>query len=156
MKNYKFKINGNEYSVDIVEIADNKAQVEVNGNAYEVELDMTGVKVPTAPAQPTRPTAAPVAPVAAATAAAPAAAPATAPAPAAGGAGMQVKSPLPGTVLDVMVREGDTVTAGQHIILLEAMKMENNIEAPKAGKITNIRVKQRDAVMEGDVLLTIE
>ena len=145
MKNYKFKINGNEYSVDIVEIADNKAQVEVNGNAYEVELDMTGMKVPTAPAQPTRPTAAPVAPGAAAAAA-----------PAAGGAGMQVKSPLPGTVLDVMVREGDTVTAGQHIILLEAMKMENNIEAPKAGKITNIRVKQRDAVMEGDVLLTIE
>ena len=157
MKNYKFKINGNEYSVDIVEIADNKAQVEVNGKTYEVELDMTGVKVPTAPAQPARPAAAPraAAPVAAA-AAAPAAAPATAPAPAAGGAGMQVKSPLPGTVLDVMVREGDTVTAGQHIILLEAMKMENNIEAPKAGKITNIRVKQRDAVMEGDVLLTIE
>ena len=155
MKNYKFKINGNEYSVDIVEIVDNKAQVEVNGKAYEVELDMTGVKVPTAPAQPTRPAAAPraAAPVAAA---APAAAPTAAPAPAAGGAGMQVKSPLPGTVLDVMVREGDTVTAGQHIILLEAMKMENNIEAPKAGKITNIRVKQRDAVMEGDVLLTIE
>ena len=157
MKNYKFKINGNEYSVDIVEIVDNKAQVEVNGKAYEVELDMTGVKVPAAPAQPARPAAAPraAAPVAAA-AAAPAAAPATAPAPAAGGAGMQVKSPLPGTVLDVMVREGDTVTAGQHIILLEAMKMENNIEAPKAGKVTNIRVKQRDAVMEGDVLLTIE
>ena len=157
MKNYKFKINGNEYSVDIVEIVDNKAQVEVNGKAYEVELDMTGVKVPTAPAQPARPAAAPrvAAPVAAA-AAAPAAAPAATPAPAAGGAGMQVKSPLPGTVLDVMVREGDTVTAGQHIILLEAMKMENNIEAPKAGKITNIRVKQRDAVMEGDILLTIE
>ena len=141
MKNYKFKINGNEYSVDIVEIVDNKAQVEVNGKAYEVELDMTGVKVPAAPAQPARSAAAPRA---------------AAPAPAAGGAGMQVKSPLPGTVLDVMVREGDTVTAGQHIILLEAMKMENNIEAPKAGKVTNIRVKQRDAVMEGDVLLTIE
>ena len=141
MKNYKFKINGNEYSVDIVEIIDNKAQVEVNGKAYEVELDMTNVKVPAAPAQPTRPAAAPRV---------------AAPAPAAGGAGMQVKSPLPGTVLDVMVREGDTVTAGQHIILLEAMKMENNIEAPKAGKVTNIRVKQRDAVMEGDVLLTIE
>lgn len=156
MKNYKFKINGNEYSVDIVEIADNKAQVEVNGKAYEVELDMAGVKVPTAPAQPARPAAVRAAAPVAAAAAAPAAAPAPAPAPAAGGAGMQVKSPLPGTVLDVMVREGDTVTAGQHIILLEAMKMENNIEAPKAGKITNIRVKQRDAVMEGDVLLTIE
>ena len=69
---------------------------------------------------------------------------------------MAVKSPLPGTVLDLFVREGDTVTAGQHLILLEAMKMENNIDAPKAGVVKGIRVKQRDAVMEGDVLLTIE
>lgn len=149
MKNYKFKINGNEYSVDIVNIEENKAQVEVNGKSFEVEMDMTGIKVPVAPK------AAPVA-AAPAAAAAPAVAPASAPAPAAGGAGMQVKSPLPGTVLNIMVREGDTVTAGQHLILLEAMKMENNIDAPKAGRVTNIRVKDRDAVMEGDVLLTIE
>lgn len=147
MKNYKFKINGNEYSVDIVNIEENKAQVEVNGKAYEVEMDMSGIKVPAAPKAAPR-----VAPVAAA--AAPVAAPA--PAPAASGAGMQVKSPLPGTVLNIMVHEGDTVTAGQHLILLEAMKMENNIDAPKAGKVTNIRVKDRDAVMEGDLLLTIE
>ena len=154
MKNYKFKINGNEYSVDIVNIEENKAQVEVNGKAYEVEMDMSGIKVPAAPKAAPR-----VAPVAAAAAAAPvAAAPAAAPAPApaASGAGMQVKSPLPGTVLNIMVHEGDTVTAGQHLILLEAMKMENNIDAPKAGKVTNIRVKGRDAVMEGDLLLTIE
>lgn len=152
MKTYKFKINGKDYSVNIADIEDNKAQVEVNGKAYEVEMDMTGVKVPAAPQLVARPAAAPkAAPVAAA-----AAAPAAAPAPAASGAGMAVKSPLPGTVLSIMVREGDMVTAGQHIILLEAMKMENNIDAPKAGKITNIRVKDRDAVMEGDVLLTIE
>ena len=140
MKTYKFKINGKDYSVNIADIEDNKAQVEVNGKAYEVEMDMTGIKVPAAPQPIARP----------------AAAPAAAPAPAASGAGMAVKSPLPGTVLNIMVREGDTVTAGQHIILLEAMKMENNIDAPKAGKITGIRVKERDAVMEGDVLLTIE
>ena len=157
MKNYKFKINGNEYSVDIVNIEENKAQVEVNGKAYEVEMDMSGIKVPAAPKAAPRvaPVAAAAAPVAAApAAAAPAAAPA--PAPAASGAGMQVKSPLPGTVLNIMVHEGDTVTAGQHLILLEAMKMENNIDAPKACKVTNIRVKDRDAVMEGDLLLTIE
>lgn len=148
MKNYKFKINGNDYSVDIINIEDNKAQVEVNGKAFEVEMDMTGIKVPVAPkaAPVAAPKAAPVA----------AAAPAAAPAPAASGAGMQVKSPLPGTVLNIMVREGDTVTAGQHLILLEAMKMENNIDAPKAGRVTGIRVKDRDAVMEGDLLLTIE
>ncbi len=152
MKTYKFKINGKDYSVNIADIEDNKAQVEVNGKAYEVEMDMTGIKVPAAPQPVARPAAAPkAAPVAAV-----AAAPAAAPAPAASGAGMAVKSPLPGTVLNIMVREGDTVTAGQHIILLEAMKMENNIDAPKAGKITGIRVKERDAVMEGDVLLTIE
>ena len=153
MKEYKYKINGNEYSVDIVNIEENKAQVEVNGKSFEVEMDMTGIKVPVAPKA--APVAAPVA-AAPAAAAAPAVAPAAAPAPAAGGAGMQVKSPLPGTVLNIMVREGDTVTAGQHLILLEAMKMENNIDAPKAGRVTNIRVKDRDAVMEGDVLLTIE
>lgn len=156
MKNYKFKINGNEYSVDIVGIEDNKAQVAVNGKNYEVEMDMTNVKMPTSPKPVARPAA--TAAVAAAPQAAPAAAPspAAAPAPAASGAGMAVKSPLPGTVLDLFVREGDTVTAGQHLILLEAMKMENNIDAPKAGVVKGIRVKQRDAVMEGDVLLTIE
>lgn len=150
MKNYKFKINGNEYSVDIVGIEDNKAQVAVNGKNYEVEMDMTNVKMPAAPKPAARPVAT------ATVAAAPQAAPAAAPAPAASGAGMAVKSPLPGTVLDLFVREGDTVTAGQHLILLEAMKMENNIDAPKAGVVKGIRVKQRDAVMEGDVLLTIE
>ena len=49
MKNYKFKINGNDYSVDIVNIEENKAQVEVNGKSFEVEMDMTGIKVPVAP-----------------------------------------------------------------------------------------------------------
>lgn len=154
MKNYKFKINGNDYSVDIVNIEENKAQVEVNGKPFEVEMDMTGIKVPVAPKA--APVAAPAVAAAPVAAPAPAAAPAAAPAPAAGGAGTPVKSPLPGTVLNIMVREGDTVTAGQHLILLEAMKMENNIDAPKAGRVTGIRVKDRDAVMEGDLLLTIE
>ena len=134
MKEFKFNRSGKEHSAHVVE-HEETLEVTVDGKIYTVTLPER------------KPAAKPVVKPAA---------PAAAPAPAAGGAGMQVKSPLPGTVLDVMVREGDTVTAGQHIILLEAMKMENNIEAPKAGKVTNIRVKQRDAVMEGDVLLTIE
>ncbi|MDD4394977.1 MAG: acetyl-CoA carboxylase biotin carboxyl carrier protein subunit, partial [Bacteroidales bacterium] len=69
---------------------------------------------------------------------------------------LPLKSPLPGTILDIFVREGEKVKSGQHIILLEAMKMENNIDAPKDGTITSINVQRNDSVMEGDLLLTIE
>jgi len=151
MKTYKFKINGNSYEVNVADVEDNKVQVEVNGKAFDVELDMAEMPIPVAPK-----VSAPHPTPSAQAAPAPAPTPAATPAPAASGPATQVKSPLPGTVLDIMVREGDTVTAGQHLILLEAMKMENNIDAPKAGKITGIRIKQRDAVMEGDVLLSIE
>lgn len=146
MKNYKFNINGNKYSVDVVNIEDNKAEVELNGKSYTVELDMPELKVPVAPKPVARPVAA--APVAAA--------PAAAPAAAASGEGTSVKSPLPGTILNVFAHPGDKVTSGQRILLLEAMKMENNINAPKDGTIKTIRVQQGDAVMEGDVLFVIE
>lgn len=148
MKNYKFNINGNKYSVDVVNVEDNKAEVELNGKSYTVELDMPELKVPVTPKPVVRPVAA--AP------AARAAAPAQSPAPAAGGEGTSVKSPLPGTILNVFAHPGDKVTSGQRILLLEAMKMENNVNAPKDGTIKAIRVQQGDAVMEGDVLFVIE
>ncbi|SRR5574344_301962 len=151
MKNYKFNINGNKYSVDVIDIEDNKAQIELNGTPYTVELDMPDINIP-------RPAAAPKI-VKLATPPAPKAAAATTtvpPAQTAPAGTTQVKSPLPGTVLDVFVRQGDKVKAGQHIILLEAMKMENNIDAPKDGTIASISVQRNDSVMEGDLLLTIE
>jgi len=70
------------------------------------------------------------------------------------GAG-SIKSPLPGVILEVFVREGDEVKMGQKLLMLEAMKMENNIEADKAGKVVQILKGKGDSVMEGDVLIII-
>ena len=147
MKNYKFTINGNKYSVDVADVEENNVTVEVNGTSYNVELDM---EVPAAKPKSV------VTPVVAATPkAAPAPAAPVAPAPAAPTAGAVIKSPLPGRVLDVFVKEGDTVKQGQHLILLEAMKMENNIDSDKAGTVKEVRVRRDDSVMEGDILLVI-
>jgi biotin carboxyl carrier protein len=66
-----------------------------------------------------------------------------------------IKSPLPGVILDVYVREGDTVKIGQKLIMLEAMKMENNINADKEGRVASIKVSKGDSVMEGDILIVI-
>ena len=82
---------------------------------------------------------------------------ATAPAPAAKpAAGGAVKSPLPGVVLDIQVAVGDRVGTGQRLMILEAMKMENNIDSDREGTVKEIKVATGDSVLEGDVLLTIE
>ena len=104
MKEYKYKINGNEYNVAVEELDGNKASVTVNGKTYQVELDRPAKPVVTKPVA--RPAAAPAAaPVAAA----------PAPRPAAGGAG--IKAPLPGVILDIKVKVGDTVTKGQTVAI---------------------------------------
>ena len=89
-----------------------------------------------------------------AAAAAPAAAPAPAPVAAPAGAGEQVKSPMPGNILSVNVNVGDTVAEGQVLMILEAMKMENEIMAPKAGKVTSVNV-QKGATVESGTLLCV-
>lgn len=150
MKKYNLTINGTKYSVDINEIEDNKANIEVNGTSYTVELDMESV--PTM--QKSQPKVVRVAaPTPKPAPAAPTAVPTAAPA---ASAGCVVKSPLPGTILDIFVNVGDSVKAGQRIVLLEAMKMENNIDADRDGVVKEIRVRRSDSVMEGDVLLVIE
>lgn len=125
--------------------------VTVNGKAYDVAVEeITGA----APA----PVAAAPAPVAAAPAPAPAPAAAPAPAPAAApvaGAGEKVQAPMPGTILDIKVAVGDTVSRGQTVVILEAMKMENDIVASCDGKITSILVSKGDTVNSDDVLVTI-
>ncbi len=142
MKEYKYTINGNEYKVTIGEIEGNIANVEVNGTAYKVEMPE---KVE-APKPVARPVARP---------AAPAAAPAARPAAASSGKSA-VKSPLPGVILDIKVNVGDTVKRGQTVLILEAMKMENNINADKDGKIAAINVKAGESVLEGTDLVVIE
>ena len=145
MKTYKFKINGNEYNVAINSVEGTNASVTVNGTDYQVELEN-----------------APAAPVQAAPAAAPAAAPVqvapaapAAPKPAASGAGKAVTSPLPGVIIAVKVNVGDSVKAGQEVAVLEAMKMENSIEAEHDGTVTAIHVAKGDSVLEGAAVVTI-
>ena len=146
MKEYKYKINGNLYNVVIGDIEDNIAHVEVNGTRYNVEME----KKPKAEAA--KPVARPAAKPAPAPA--PASAPAPAAKPAAGKSG--VKSPLPGVILDIKCNVGDEVKKGQTIIILEAMKMENSINADKDGKITAINVSKGESVLEGTDLVIIE
>ena len=147
MKEYKYKINGNLYNVVIGDIEDNIAHVEVNGTHYTVEME----KKPKAAAPAPKPVARPAAKPAAA--AAPAAA-APAAKPAAGKSG--IKSPLPGVILDIKCNVGDEVKKGQTLIILEAMKMENSINADKDGKITAINVSKGESVLEGTDLVIIE
>ena len=146
MKEYKYKINGNLYNVVIGDIEENIAHVEVNGTHYTVEMEKKPKAAP-APKPVVRPAAKP--------AAAPAAAAPVAK-PAAGGAKSGVKSPLPGVILDIKVNVGDEVKKGQTVIILEAMKMENSINADKDGKITAINVSKGESVLEGTDLILIE
>lgn len=145
MKKYKFTINGNIYDTQIVNVEDNIAEIEVNGTTYKVEVDkplkqvktprlMRTVAVPSTDSHPSvAKTSSPSAPK---------------------GTG-NIKSPLPGVILEIFVREGETVKMGQKLIMLEAMKMENNIEADRPGKIISIKKSKGDAVMEGDILIVI-
>jgi glutaconyl-CoA/methylmalonyl-CoA decarboxylase subunit gamma len=145
MKKFKFTINGNQYETEVLSIEDNIAEIEVNGTLYKVEVDKTlkttktpklvrQVAVPSTDSHPSvAKTSSPAGPK---------------------GAG-SIKSPLPGVILEVFVREGDDVKMGQKLLLLEAMKMENNIEADKAGKVVSIQKQKGDNVMEGDVLIII-
>ena len=138
MKTYKFKINGKEYEVAINNVEGKNASVTVNGAEYQVELENA-------------PVAAPVAAAPAAAAPAPAAAPAAKPA----GAGKVVASPLPGVIIEVSVKEGQAVKAGQKVAVIEAMKMENEIAAECDGTISAIHVAKGDSVLEGADIVTI-
>ena len=151
MNKYQYKVQGVDYEVEIEEVEGNIAKVNVNGIPFEVEMQqpINAAKHPTivkpkvaAPVQPTPS----VAPTAKPEAAAPVAAPAT---------GNALKAPLPGTITSINVKVGDKVNAGDVVIILEAMKMQNNIEAESTGTVTAINVTPGDSVMEGAVLLTI-
>ncbi len=145
MKNFKFTIQGNKYDVNIINVEDNIAEIEVNGATYKVEVDkvitqsktpklVRSVAVPSTEMAPSQlKTSAPTTPK---------------------GAGY-VKSPLPGVILGVHVKEGDAVKVGTKLLTLEAMKMENNINADKDGIVKSVKVKAGDSVLEGDLLIEI-
>ena len=125
-----------------------KYRVTVNGTVYEIELEELTGAAPSAPAAP-----AAAAPAAAAPAAAAPAAPAPAAAPA---GGEQVTSPMPGTILAVNVAVGDTVKRGQVLMILEAMKMENEIMCPCDGKIASVNTSKGSSVESGTLLCVIQ
>lgn len=151
MNKYQYKVQGVDYEVKIEEVEGNIAKVNVNGIPFEVELQkpINAAKHPTM----TRPK------VEAPKAATPTPPPATTAAPAQpatpAGNGTPLKAPLPGTISEVKVSVGQQVNVGDVVLVLEAMKMQNNIEAEYAGTVTSIIVKPGDTVMEGSVLLTI-
>lgn len=143
MKKFEFTIHGNKYNVEIENIEDNIAELEVNGSKYTVELhrEVKTTKTPrlvrtpashsveSDKAKTSKPTEAK-------------------------GAGA-VKAPLPGTILELKVKAGDVVKIGDTLLIMEAMKMENNIKAPSEGKVSNVKVNVGDSVLEGDVLVEI-
>jgi glutaconyl-CoA/methylmalonyl-CoA decarboxylase subunit gamma len=145
MKKFSFTINGNAYDLDIKSVEDNVAEVEVNGFSYTVEFDRTleTTKTPklirteavpsTDITRAEQKTSSPTGPK---------------------GSGF-IKSPLPGTILDINVKAGDMVKTGDKLLTLEAMKMENIINSDKSGQIILVHYKKGDAVMEGDILIEV-
>ncbi len=138
MKKFKFTIRGNEYEVQINSFEDNIAEIDVNGSIYQVEL-AEQVKTTKTPklvrSQPVQTKEVSMKPV----------------------AGMsKVEAPLPGTIFKLHIKEGDTVKKGQVIMIMEAMKMENNILAEIDGVVKKVLVSEGASVLQGDVLAEIE
>ncbi len=145
MRKFKFNVQGQQFEIEVVNIEENIAEMLVNGQTIHVEVDKTLpqtktprlVRTPAIPSTDSSPsslkTSHPSGPKGSGT----------------------IKSPLPGTIISIHVKQGDSVRIGQKLITLEAMKMENDIKSDKEGTISDIRVNQGDNVMEGDVLISI-
>ena len=149
MKEYKFKINGKDYAVKIGQQEGKNLTVNVNGADYQVELENEIVGQAGNDVKPVAAAPAPAASVAA---------PAQTPGQAGGdvkGAGKTIKSPLPGIIISIEVKEGQAVTRGQKVAVIEAMKMENDILAESDGTVTAIHARKGDSVLEGADIVTI-
>ncbi len=139
MKNFKFKIRGHKYDVEIKNFEKNIAEIEVNGTVYKVEIDRgvkSEVKTPRLIRSKIKNPK---------------------------GAGKIKKSglstinaPLPGSIFKVFVKEGDTIAVGDKLLIMEAMKMENNIMSEKAGTIKSVKVAVGDTVLQNDILIEME
>lgn len=139
MKKFNFKICGNQYEVEVLKVEGQIAEIEVNGTRYDVELEkeVRTIKTPTIvrtdvpPPKETKPLAS-------------------------DSNVSMVKAPLPGSILKINVKEGDIVTKGDVLLVMEAMKMENNVMAESDGQIKSIKVKEGDSVLQNDVLVEIQ
>lgn len=139
MKEFKFIINGNEYHVEVKGMEEDIAYIEVNGTRYDVEIE-----------KKTKPTKTPrlVRPVTTG-----------APKPEIDkkdrGDSTPVTAPLPGNIIEILVSPGDIIKKGQKLLVMEAMKMENQVLAEKDGVVESIKVELGQSVLQGDVLIEI-
>lgn len=141
MKEYKFTINGNPYKVNVLDTEGNLTKIEVNGTPYNVELireppKLKPVQVPTAHSKPGN---------------------AGSPAQAgkSDGPAVQVKAPLPGIIVQVLVKPGDEVVKGQSLCTLETMKMENAIKAENPGTVATVKIAPGQTVNQDEVLVEL-
>lgn len=140
MKKYKFTIRGNDYHVHLKDIEDNVAELDVNGTIYEVEIhsEVKTTKTPKLVRKPVEQK------------------PGEGQIKKAESTGKhKVIAPLPGTIIKVNVAVGDVVTEGQNVLVMEAMKMENQVQTTKGGEVTSIKVIAGDSVLQDDVLIEI-
>lgn len=139
MKKFKFTIRGHDYDVEVVSLEDSIARVEVNGTKYKVEIHaekkssktpkLVRKEVPKAKDSHVIKK----------------------------GASIQmIKAPLPGIIIQVMVKEGEEIKRGNTLLMYEAMKMENKLVAEKDGIVKSVKVNAGDSILQGDVLLEIE
>jgi len=143
MGQYIFKIGDKDYKVDVKSIEGTKATVEIDGKAFSLDIKQLGRKEETTVKKPVMTTS-----FAQAEQKPTGAAPPKKTVP--------VRAPIPGLILKLFVKEGDTVKVGQDILVMEAMKMENQIQSTKGGKIVRIPIKVGDSVMQDDILVEIE
>ncbi|MCB0568186.1 MAG: biotin/lipoyl-binding protein [Phaeodactylibacter sp.] len=144
MKKYKFSIKGHEYEVEILSFEHKVAELEVNGTHYTVEVQLQQEAKPSKTVKLVR-----------AAVPQPTQEESRIPPPSSSRQ-LLVKTPLPGTILKLLVKEGDKVKKGDTLMVMEAMKMENSIFADKASRVVAIRVKEGDTVLQNDVLIELE
>ena len=157
MTQHVLRIGGREYQAEVKDLTPEHALVVVDGKEYDIEILQLGRRAVTA--EGARPAAAPAVRPAASSGVRPAAAPAPSaaaprPSPSARGEG-GIVAPMPGLVLGIKANEGDTVVAGQTLLVMEAMKMENAISSPYAGTVAKIYVREGDSISEGDLLVEV-
>lgn len=160
MRQHVFRIGGREYQAEVKELTPERATIVIDGKEYSVDIVQLGRRQITADAVRAVPTPGPAtASTTALRPTAPQPAPATAAAaarqapPARGEGG--IAAPMPGLVLSIRVKEGDTVAAGQVLLVMEAMKMENPITSPCAGSVRKLYVREGDSISEGDLLVEV-
>ena len=153
MAEYRYRINGHTYNIEIGAENGGTIEVSVNGKVYTVERQEISTTADMAPKSISVQNSAALPKGTARPASTPNVQP-TAPS-ALDANTAAVTAPLPGTIISIKVKPGDKVTANQTVAVLEAMKMENEIEAGYAGTVSEVKVAERDTVLEGAVLITI-